>query len=115
MGLAGAVFAAGLLIYFLNALERFRASCAGISISADAEGEYLAKYYYLGNGTAFIRLFRARTGMLLAERTFRYGSGVELLWQEGSLVYSTNDDSFFHDGIVSLPPTTMDRLLAFLP
>lgn len=115
MWLGGAVFVVGLLVYSLDAVERMRASCAGMSISADAGGEYHAKYYYLGNGNAFIRVFSARTGMLLAERTFRYGSGVELLWEESSLVYSTNDHSVFYDGIVSLPPTTMDRLLAHLP
>jgi hypothetical protein len=113
--IGAAVFLAGLLIYVLSALERLRASCAGVSISADAGGEYLAKYYYLGNGTAFVRLFRAKTGVLLAERTFRYGSGVELLWENSSLVYSTNDHSVFYDGIISLPPTMMDRLLTVIP
>jgi len=52
---------------------------------------------------------------ILVERTFLYPEAVRLVWDDDSLLYDSDDGSFFHLGTIRFPPTWIDRLLAYAP
>jgi|tagenome__1003787_1003787.scaffolds.fasta_scaffold20891150_3 hypothetical protein len=81
--------------------------------SDDDGGIYTARYAYLSRDRILLRVYRTSDMALLAERTYRYPDAVNLIWTKDSLIYDTSVEG--RDGLVHLPPSMIDRLLARLP
>lgn len=77
------------------------------------DGLYTARYCYVGKQTV-LRLYDASGQQLLVERTYVDYSGVpvRLYWKQDAVKYDDGNDNL---GVVHLPPSSYDRLLAKLP
>ncbi|MBV8271874.1 MAG: hypothetical protein JO067_06345 [Cupriavidus sp.] len=74
----------------------------------DTSPEYIGEICFLGSEFSLLfRLYDARSGVLLAERSY-YDTDVEMVWGDTKIWYSS-------DAHVNLPPTWWDRLRAKLP
>ncbi|WP_423369305.1 hypothetical protein [Burkholderia sp. LMG 32019] len=81
---------------------------------ADDE-RYTATYCYGPGENVVLRLYRSSSMNLLAERLFSYprDEPVRLTWDRDAVVYDAAASD--GDGIITLPPSLIDRLLAKLP
>lgn len=110
IGFACVVFAFHASGYYDNAKARAAVTQFQQEISDGDGGLYTARYAYLGNHKIWLRLFRASDMTLLAERTYYEPDAPQLLWAKDALFYG-NEDA----GLIRLPPSTWDGLLARLP
>ncbi|WGY70167.1 hypothetical protein KEC55_24245 [Burkholderia cepacia] len=78
-------------------------------------GRYTATYCYGPGEDVVLRLYRSSSMNLLAERLFSYprDEPVRLTWNRDAVVYDTAASD--GDGIITLPPSLIDRLRAKLP
>ncbi|WP_174985638.1 hypothetical protein [Burkholderia lata] len=85
-------------------------------IERSPHGGYWARYCYFGD-TVVLRLYDREGERLVAERTYRDGSGipVELHWAKEALMYPQGLEFGETFGEISLPPTFLDRMMARLP
>ncbi|MGF6640667.1 hypothetical protein [Paraburkholderia sp. MM6662-R1] len=67
------------------------------------DGKYIARYAYLPRHRIALRLYRATTAELLAERVYRYPERIRLFWTEDYLIYDTSAEG--GDGEIELPPS----------
>ena len=105
-----------LLLYADNVRTRISAKHAGTSVSTEDGGLYVAEYYWhYYHAYGLVKVYRASDGALVAEREFAFAEAIQMLWEKDQLMYANNDKSIFHDGILNLPPTPMDRLFALIP
>ena len=109
------VFSFCILFYSGEVSRRNHASHWQFEKSKFDEGRYTAKYAYVGRGAALLRIYETKSDRLLAERQFHAAVPVGLIWMPNGVQYSTNDDSWFYEGVIDLPPNRIDRLLAHLP
>lgn len=109
------VFSFFILFYSGEVSRRNRASDWQFEKSIFDDGRYTAKYGYVGRGAALLRIYETKSDRLLAERQFHAAVPVKLIWMPAGVQYSTNDDSWFYEGVINLPPDRIDRLLAHLP
>ena len=107
----------GLAFFFYigDASRRSRAGAWKTELSVGDAGRYLAKYADLSQDDVLLRIYDNKSGEILAERTFNAAVPVSLIWAGKEVSYTTNDQSWFYDGSIRLPPTWMDRVLAHLP
>ncbi|MDF3838719.1 hypothetical protein P3W85_38160 [Cupriavidus basilensis] len=74
---------------------------------------YIGEMCYLSTGDSMVfRLYDAKSGELLAERTYNHPEP-KIIWSGGSVIYDTSPSDGI--GYVDLPPTRWDRLRARLP
>jgi hypothetical protein len=99
------------LKYAIDARGRSNASgCAKQFSSADG-GLYLTEHCFLSGDKTLLRVYRAKDGTLLAERTYPELDTPELVWSKDE-VY----DRFGPEDVaIPLPPSLLDRLRAKLP
>ena len=71
---------------------------------------YSARWCKLTKDTVLLRLYDTN-GLLLAERMFFELDRPNFYWKDDALGYSTPPDG----GVITLPPTVLDRLRAKLP
>ncbi|HDR9492757.1 hypothetical protein [Burkholderia stabilis] len=83
--------------------------------SRQGHQHYTATYCYGPGEHVVLRLYRSSNMDLIAERMFRYprGEPVRLTWDQDAVVYDTAASD--GEGIIELPPSFGDRLLAKLP
>ncbi|WP_230939406.1 hypothetical protein [Burkholderia diffusa] len=81
--------------------------------SEEDGGIYTARYAYLTRDRILLRVYRTSDNTLLAERTYWYPDAARLIWTKDSLIYDTAVSG--DDGLMRLPPSFIDRLLAKLP
>jgi hypothetical protein len=74
-------------------------------------GRYRAEHCHLGREQMLLRVYDARTGTLLADRTYWAAEDPKLIWTDDSVFDLSGPD----DMTVSLPPTLLDHMLAKLP
>jgi hypothetical protein len=91
----------------LTRLER----CQWTLVSSPDARPYIARYCLLDKETALLRLYDAKGQRVLAERMFFELDRPNFYWKDDALGYSTPPDG----GVISLPPTVLDRLRAKLP
>lgn len=117
LGIATVIFFILLIPYLLDVENRSHAKNWLVEVSASDGGRYTAKYAYVGDHSALLRLYDTKSGELLAERTYLELDGVSLRWKTNYVIYSTSDDSLFgyYDGAINLPPGIVDRIAANLP
>ena len=72
---------------------------------------YVARYCYLTKDTVLLRLYAANADQVLAERMFFHLDRPTFYWEPDEFGYATSPDG----GVISLPPTLLDRLRARLP
>jgi hypothetical protein len=109
---------AGLLVigvnYCFDAALRARAGTYSdgwqTEVSKTHDGAYTARYAFIRRDKILLRLYRTDDSRVLAERTFTE-HGVGLVWADDALIYDTSEDP----GMIMLPPTRLDWLLAKLP
>ena len=61
--------------------------------------------------TVLLKLYAANAGQVLAERMFFHLDRPTFYWEPDEFGYATSPDG----GVISLPPTLLDRLRARLP
>jgi hypothetical protein len=108
-----ALFLLGINYYFAAHARAHAGETTGgweVEISDTHDGAYTARYALINRRDILLRLYRTGDPTVLAERTYDE-HGVALTWTKDMLIY----DSSVDDGVIDLPPTRMDRLLAMLP
>lgn len=104
------------LIYAFGMLQRSNSKNTHTESSTADGGIYTAKYGSAGAGYQTLRLYRSSDLKLLAESTFYEPDLVTLYWEKNLLIYTDpQNDAYFHNGEMKLPPTWGDRMLAMLP
>ena len=93
---------------------RLSAKNCGSTLSEEDNGKYTAVQCVFLD-MSYLKIYKTQTKELLAERFYRHGGVIKMHWFKDEVVYSTNEDSWIHDGIIKLPPTRLDKMLTFIP
>ena len=101
------------LSYMFDARVRYMRSpgCRWNQIPKTVDEPYLAQFCYLTKDTVLLRLYDITNRHLLAERMFFNMDLPNFYWDSDALGYETTPDG----GVISLPPTLLDRVRAKLP
>ena len=84
-------------------------------VSDEDGGIYTVQYARVAENWISFRLYRTGGNEVLAERTYQFIGSPNFVWTHDALIYDTSADSFYNTGFVQLPPTRLDRWLAWLP
>jgi hypothetical protein len=101
-----------LLDYSLDVSKRLsREPACTWDLVENLENEpYVARYCHLTKDTVMVRLYDAKEEDVLAERMYFEQNMAKIYWTPDGLLYDTSIG-----GVISLPPTLIDRLRAKLP
>lgn len=86
-------------------------SCLWNQVPKTVDEPYLARFCYLTKDTVLLRVYDITNRHLLAERIFFNMDRPNFYWDNNALGYDTAPDG----GLISLPPTLLDRVRAKLP
>jgi hypothetical protein len=86
-------------------------SCRWNTVPNPTAKPYTARWCKLTKDTVLLRLYAANADQVLAERMFFHLDRPTFYWEAGEFGYATSPDG----GVISLPPTLLDRLRARLP
>lgn len=86
-------------------------NCRWNLVPKTSDVPYLAYFCYVARDTVLLRLYDISNQHLLAERMFFNLDRPNFYWENDAFGYDTAPDG----GVVTLPPTVLDRLLARLP
>jgi hypothetical protein len=90
---------------------RAKAQACTHELSPDDGGRYRAEQCSLGGYVMLLRVYEARTGQLLAERTYSVVDTPELIWTSRGVFDRFGPEEM----VVRLPPTLLDRVRASMP
>lgn len=86
-------------------------ACQWIEVPNRDAMPYAARWCKLTKDTVLLRLYAANADQVLAERMFFHLDRPTFCWEAGEFGYATSPDG----GVISLPPTLLDRVRARLP
>ena len=110
-----AAFVVCVLYYALQVWYRHSPNIWYEQVSDVNEGAYTVRYAYVAENWISLKIYKTGENQLLAERTYQFVGPADFTWVNNKLIYDMSDNSFYYDGLVNLPPTKIDRLLAYLP
>lgn len=97
-------------VYGYTALQRSKATYC----EQETRGGYIAKRCALGpEFWVVFRLYDAQSGELLAERTYDDPTFSPPIWEDGHVAYNPSPDD--GDGLLTLPPSWLDKWRARMP